>query len=296
MTLEKPKLSVIVPVSGEPDRIMFLGSWFRPTNVIHLEVIIIEDNLTQQTKKELDRQLLELCSQYSQIRVVGNFGNPGDARNAGLTQATGDWIAFWDSDDLPNLDTVAEVLAETESRESDFIYTDFLIKRGSSENLVKNKFAAENQIVDLSLVALEPGIWRFTFRRGILQGINFPSLRMGEDQIFMTKLELHKHKGRYVKRNSYIYRKAILGQLTENQNRIKYLESSLSEQLAILGEYPSRFGKIVAIKQSVSLIVGGNLSSKLKGIQILLKVTLLHRSWYELIYVLVKHARISGNK
>ena len=118
MSLEKPKLSVIVPVSGEPDRILFLGSWFKPTNVIHLEVIIIEDNLTQETKKELDRQLLELSSQYSQIRVVGNFGNPGDARNAGLIKATGDWIAFWDSDDLPNLDTVAEILAETESRES----------------------------------------------------------------------------------------------------------------------------------------------------------------------------------
>ena len=294
MTLEKPKLSVIVPVSGEPDRIMFLGSWFRPTNIIHLEVIIVEDNLTQETKMELDRQLLELYSQYSQIRVVGNFGNPGDARNAGLTKATGDWIAFWDSDDLPNLGAVAEILIEPESRKSDFIYTDFLTKYDSTGIVAQNNYATENQIVDLSLVALEPGIWRFVFKQKILEGISFPAFRMGEDQIFMTKLELHKHKGRYVKRNTYIYRKGITGQLTENQDRIKNLEPSLAEQLVLLRKQPSQFGRIVVIKQSVTLILTGKISSKLKGFQSLLRATIVHRSWRELIYVLVKQTRLFG--
>jgi glycosyltransferase involved in cell wall biosynthesis len=294
MTYEKPKLSVIVPVSGEPDRIMFLGSWFKPNKFVHLEIIIVEDNLKEETKKELDKQLSGLYSEYSQIRVVGNFGNPGDARNAGLTKVTGDWVAFWDSDDLPDLVTVAEILIEPESRKNDFIYTDFLIKSDSSGNLAQNRFAAENQVVNLSLIALEPGIWRFVFKRGILEGISFPAFRMGEDQIFMTKLELHKHKGRYVNRNTYIYRKGITGQLTENQNRVKYLEPSLNEQLMIIRKQPSRFGKIVVIKQSVTLIITGNFSSKLKGFQVLLRATFLHRSWRELIYVLVKQTRLLG--
>jgi glycosyltransferase involved in cell wall biosynthesis len=294
MTLEKPKLSVIVPVSGEPDRIMFLGSWFRPTNIIHLEVIIVEDNLTQETKMELDRQLLELYSQYSQIRVVGNFGNPGDARNAGLTKATGDWIAFWDSDDLPNLGAVAEILIEPESRKSDFIYTDFLIKYDSTGIVAQNSYATENQIVDLSLVALEPGIWRFVFKQKMLEGFSFPAFRMGEDQIFMTKLELHKHKGRYVKRNTYIYRKGITGQLTENQDRIKNLEPSLAEQLVLLRKQPSKFGRIVVIKQSVTLILTGKISSKLKGFQGLIRAAIVYQSWRELIYVLVKQTRLFG--
>jgi glycosyltransferase involved in cell wall biosynthesis len=288
MTPGKPKLSLVVPVSGDSNRIKRFGSWFESSGLISIEVIIVEDNLRIETQLELERQLSDFPREISVARIAGNFGNPGDARNAGLAKITGEWVAFWDSDDLPNLAVVEEILIEPESRVADFIYADFLISNDASKKTSQNKFASRISSVDLSLVALEPGIWRFVFKRNILGSTRFPPFKMGEDQLFISRLELHNRKGRYVKKNIYTYFRGQLGQLTENINRVKYLESSLSEHFLLLKMRPSKFVKLVVLRQSITLIAKGNYSLKFTGLKFLVKAIFLHRSWHEFTYILSK--------
>ncbi len=288
MTLGMPNLSLVVPVSGDPNRIKHLGTWFESSGLISIEVIIVEDNLRIETQLELEKQLSDFPREISVARIAGNFGNPGDARNAGLAKITGEWVAFWDSDDLPNLAVVQEILLEPESRVADFIYADFLISNEVSKKTIQNKFASQSSSVNLSLVALEPGIWRFVFKRNILGSTRFPPFKMGEDQLFISRLELHNRRGRYIRKNSYTYFKGKMGQLTENINRVKYLESSLSEHFVLLKMRPSKFVKLVVLRQSITLIAKGNYSLKSTGLKFLAKAIFLHRSWHEFIYILSK--------
>ena len=46
--------------------------------------------------------------------VKGNFGSPGRSRNAGLSLATGRWIAFWDSDDEICVDQFIKMITNAE--------------------------------------------------------------------------------------------------------------------------------------------------------------------------------------
>lgn len=291
MTEMKPKLSVIVPISGGPDRIKHLGEWFEFTNLISLEVILVEDNLQKETQEELQFQLSKFPKEYSLLRVTGEFGNPGTARNAGIEKRTGDWVAFWDSDDQPKLSKIAQILSQFSLTDVDYIYTDFLIFNESNQETTQNRFASKSENTNLSLIALEPGIWRFIFREKVIRNINFPPLRMGEDQIFLAKLNLQKWHGKYLQINAYVYSKNIGSQLTKDRLRYKYLENSVSEMLDLLNSDASKFAKLVVIRQSLTLLINGSVPSKLIAIKALLLSTVTYRSWHELIYVISKELK-----
>jgi glycosyltransferase involved in cell wall biosynthesis len=74
-----------------------------------LELIVVDDGSTDETP----RVLQDAARGDSRIRVVRNDGDhgPGAARNAGIAQARGDWIAFLDSDDLWEPDKLVQFLA-----------------------------------------------------------------------------------------------------------------------------------------------------------------------------------------
>jgi glycosyltransferase involved in cell wall biosynthesis len=291
MELGKPKLSVVVPVSGDPERIKGLGLWFEETESINIEFIVVEDNLMPRTRAELDTQLSQIPEGFSLKRISGNFGNPGDARNAGLLESTGDWLTFWDSDDLPRVTTVAAILSEPSINGFDYFYTDFLLSDHDYSNLKQNKFASQIPVVNLALVALEPGLWRFYFKSKMLQSSRFSSLLMGEDQLFLSNLELHKLKGKYFQQNSYIYRKGSPGQLTMNSNRIAFLETAIYEQLFSIKRNDSKFRRITIIRQSLSLLRTGENKYKRSGFKVVFKMLFVHKAWRELLFVISQEIR-----
>ncbi len=93
-----PYVSVIIPTFNRAHHISRAIDSVLAQDLHNFELIVVDDGSTDNT-----RELVEVYGDSLRYIVQGNQG-PGAARNAGVNQATGEWIAFLDSDDvwLPN--------------------------------------------------------------------------------------------------------------------------------------------------------------------------------------------------
>jgi glycosyltransferase involved in cell wall biosynthesis len=90
-----PALSVIIPTYNRADRVSkAIGSVLEQT-FADLEVIVVDDGSSDDTRKTLGETFGDRIRYYAQA----NQGVSG-ARNRGIAEARGEWIAFLDSDDL----------------------------------------------------------------------------------------------------------------------------------------------------------------------------------------------------
>ncbi|MDX2456439.1 MAG: glycosyltransferase [Gammaproteobacteria bacterium] len=87
------KISVIIPSWNRADRLgAALDSVYAQSVAPH-EVIVVDDGSTDNTRELLSRHYLDVHTIFQQNKGVSQ------ARNTGITAATGDWIALLDSDD-----------------------------------------------------------------------------------------------------------------------------------------------------------------------------------------------------
>jgi glycosyltransferase involved in cell wall biosynthesis len=93
------ELSVVIPVyNGESYIEPTLDSVRRQT-VSPLELLVIDDGSTDRTSDLVDAY--RLANPELRMRLIRlPHGGPGQARNRGIEEANGAWIAFLDSDDL----------------------------------------------------------------------------------------------------------------------------------------------------------------------------------------------------
>lgn len=90
------KISVIVPVYKVPETylIQCLESLKNQHNFNELQIIVVDDGSPE-------KKLVQICDRYADDFLILHKQNGGvsTARNLGMEHATGEWIAFVDSDD-----------------------------------------------------------------------------------------------------------------------------------------------------------------------------------------------------
>jgi glycosyltransferase involved in cell wall biosynthesis len=109
-----PRFSVVVPVKDSiqwlPELAHLLSSQQPPAG--GYEVVWVDDQSTDGSFE----LLTELSEADSRMRVVrGPAAGPGAARNAGIHAAAGQYVAFTDSDTLPNRDWLAQAAKAIDS-------------------------------------------------------------------------------------------------------------------------------------------------------------------------------------
>lgn len=109
-------VSVIVPIYNvEPYLKRAVDSIIDQT-YSRLEIILVDDGSPDSCGKICD----DYAKKDNRIKVIHKAnGGLSDARNAGLDIATGDYIAFVDSDDYIAEDFVKTLLAELEKHDAD---------------------------------------------------------------------------------------------------------------------------------------------------------------------------------
>jgi glycosyltransferase involved in cell wall biosynthesis len=117
MTDNKPLISVIVPVYKVEQYLNECVDSVLAQTYDNIEVILVDDGSPDRCPQMCD----DYAAAHANVRVVHKAnGGLSSARNAGLAVATGEWIAFVDSDDwLVDANAYSEVMAHCD--EADII-------------------------------------------------------------------------------------------------------------------------------------------------------------------------------
>lgn len=122
-----PTISVIVPVYNVEKYLRCCVDSILAQTFTDIEVILVDDGSTDSSGAICD----EYAQKDSRVRVFHKEnGGVSSARNLGLDEAKGKWIAFVDSDDYIGVTLYEKIM--TEAAEQDVIYFHFSTDNGGS--------------------------------------------------------------------------------------------------------------------------------------------------------------------
>ena len=124
-------VSVIIPVFNAEHYIRECLDSVLGQSYKNLEIILTDDGSTDSTK--------DLLSEYtfldSRIKIIhqSNKG-PAAARNSSLTEARGEYIVFFDADDVMFRDKISQQVGWLEkNKKYDFVFSDFIFHINGTE-------------------------------------------------------------------------------------------------------------------------------------------------------------------
>ena len=257
---KKILLSVVVPIGNMARNLQFIESWLQNIDKYSLEVILVHDQTFLNVGPEL-QELLQSVNASRVILIQGVFGNPGSARNAGLEIATGDWVGFWDSDDTPNIENIFSAINISQEYDEILVgnFSVFDFKTMEQRTPIKKVNGIES-------VAMNPGVWRMVFRRLTISDTRFPSLRMGEDQVFLARLNFGIRKLRFVESIFYQYNLGGPSQLTKSRIALKDLplaSAIILEHAKKAQRKQSIFDMQLFFRQQITVMKNGDFLLKL---------------------------------
>lgn len=207
-------LSVIVPVYKVEEYLNDCLTSIVNQSYHNLEVILVDDGSPDKCPQMCD----EWAKKDSRIKVIHKLnGGLSSARNAGLDIATGDYIAFVDSDDWISNDMYAKMIAEIEDNDVDVVAAKILVCKPSScyifheesgSYIVKrNTVFNQKEYLTLALSnQLETAVWNKIFKRKLFEGLRFKVGRLNEDYLMMYQIGTRLNRLLYLTDVFYNYR------------------------------------------------------------------------------------------
>ena len=272
-----PTLTVICPISRMAGKMVKVDEWVSSLLSSNVQIILVHDKQDDETRTEITSMVEKYSSDKIEF-LENDFGNPGGARNAGLDRAKGEWICFWDSDDEPNVKNFLEMVSIAKDTETEVLIGGYEVKRFDDSQKRKGQALTGVREVDFGQIALNPGIWRMAFRRNFVQKARFPNLRMGEDQLFLSRLQIFQSNIVFFQKSVYTYLVGESSQLTSSQSAISDLSKVASECLEKLkyGRNQNlRFESIFLARQLSTLLIRGSIMTKSRATFLFIRYFLL---------------------
>lgn len=197
-----PKVSIIVPIYNVEQYLDRCMESLLKQTLKDIEIIMVDDGSPDNCQKMCD----EYAKKDGRIKVVHkkNAGL-GMARNSGLEVATGEFVAFVDSDDFTDIDAYRSLYDKAQETHADVVYAGFIMQNSDkteSECFVLDKEWNGKEIVSFlkSLIfdtlpdkeTIWMSVWNGIYKREIIEknSIRFLSEReyLSEDVLFHTML------------------------------------------------------------------------------------------------------------
>jgi glycosyltransferase involved in cell wall biosynthesis len=251
--MNTPLATVIVPVKNMSGSMTNMSTWLQQVENFSIEIIFVNDNSTDNTFTELT----ELKKQFDRLSiqvVSGEFYGPGGARNAGLSLAQGQWVVFWDSDDAPYPNVFFEMIKSATTKNLDYAVGNWIESPNTNSKGTTLRSSAHG--TELRELIKYPGIWRWAFKRSAIGNTRFPSIFLGEDLVFLSKLQIKFSKVYRYSEPVYAYSTGNDSQLT-SENSIQKNSDALLQYLKskdfLYGKI-TFFGALLKAKLLVSTI------------------------------------------
>lgn len=198
------KVSIIIPVYNAEKYIReTLDSLLEQD--IDKEIIAVNDGST-----DLSLQILKEYNQKNRCFKYINQTNMGAtfARNNGLKEATGEYIFFFDADDLLKPNSLKYMISKMEKENADLLISDYELIDSEEKKLGINRYGDLSQNVNIKHYLITPFPGNKIFKRTIIldNNICFDPVRIGQDLNFYLKYLIFCRKVAVYKKNCTSYR------------------------------------------------------------------------------------------
>ena len=206
-----PRVSVIIPVYNTDEYLHQCLDSILTQSLKNIEIICIDDGSSDGSLKIL----YEYQKKDNRIKIITqkNLG-PGPSRNKGISVATGEFIAFMDSDDwYPDKD-ILETMYDTAIKNQVAICGGSAVmwKKGKVITKFKGKNSGQtfnkDGVCSYSKYQYPWGYWRFLYQRDLLteNNLQFPNYRRGQDPPFFVNTMIVANKFYTMTKITYCYR------------------------------------------------------------------------------------------
>ncbi|WP_270504404.1 glycosyltransferase family 2 protein [Eubacterium limosum] len=218
------KISVIIPVFNVEKFLKKCVDSVVNQTYRNLEIILVDDGSTDNSSKLCDK----FKKKDSRIVVIHKKnGGLSDARNIGISKASGKYISFVDSDDFVNLDMYEILHNELVNNGADIAVCGFFecYKNKRIENGFSNKdkciLTSKEAIVNLDKIF--PMAWNKLYKKEIFSDIKYPVGKYNEDTFIILKILMKAERIVITNKKLYYYVKRNDSIMTEKFN-IKHLD------------------------------------------------------------------------
>ena len=198
-----PKISVIIPVyNAELYLQQCIQSVVNQTIFHDLEVIAVNDGSTDGSARILNN----FAEKYSNIRII-NQENHGIAvaRQIGLKNTQGGYVAYLDDDDFINPNMYEVMLKAAEDNGADYVYCNYTFFPRSVSTKAK-WFKPYEGIVDWNLIERNTQPWNKLVRHDLVELIHMVDLLPSYSDSVYVDLLLHAQKIICIDKVLYNYR------------------------------------------------------------------------------------------
>ena len=211
----------------------------------NLEIILVDDGSPDNCPRMCD----DWTKKDSRIKVVHKpNGGLSDARNAGMKIATGEYVAFIDSDDYIAYEFIEKLYSVMINEQSDIVECDVVrFNEGetpvcATEKIVTESFETEKS---LSLLMAEKGfhqhVWNKLYKSDIALPVSFEKGKLNEDEFWTYQIFGKAKKVTKVNLPMYFYLQrgsSIMG-TSYNIRRLDALEAKVQRQKYIENNFPN---------------------------------------------------------
>lgn len=207
MRLLGEKISVIVPIYKVEQYLNRCIDSIINQTYTNLEIILVDDGSPDNCPKICD----EYAKKDDRIKVIHKEnGGLSDARNVGLDIASGNYIAFVDSDDYIELNMLESMMNDLIKNNVDLVVCNIRYILGDKKNVkynendrILNKYEAMEEYIKDGII--QAVAWNKLYKRNIIGNMRYKVGKTNEDEFFTYKVINNAEKIYYNSNAFYNY-------------------------------------------------------------------------------------------
>ena len=180
------KVSVIVPVYNVYDYLSKCLDSLVNQTLKEIEIIVVNDGSPDESWKIIDKYAKEYPEKIKAYKKEN--GGLSDARNYGIKKATGEYIAFVDSDDYVDTEMYKKMYNKAKSGNFDMVVCDLNYVYNDKIVRAYSNILSDTTNIKKAMLNIYPAAWNKIFKRRFFENIEFKKKVWFEDVEFLYRL------------------------------------------------------------------------------------------------------------